>query len=403
MSADHSKLNALKIDRSMEDRSGGRRWLWLLLLLALALAGFWIVGRAPAPPAVVSVSARASSSSADQTVLNASGYVTARRRATVSAKTTGKVMEVLIEEGMRVEAGELLARLDDSNLRASLVLAQSQVIAAQTALQETKARWSQAQRVLKRTESLLLGKVSTPARRDSDQSLLDVLAARLERQLQEVRVAQSGVLVWQQQLDDMVIRAPFSGVVISKDAQPGEMISPVSAGGGYTRTGIGTLVDMESLEIEVDVNEAYINRVVAGQQVVARLDAYPDWECLCTVIAIVPTANRQKATVRVRIGFETLDPRIFPDMGVKVAFRDSVIQKDEVAGVAIPSQTLHNKDNQPIVFVLMGGHLERRAVRLGDVQGDDTVIIAGLQVGERVMLTGPANPVDGMLVKEVEP
>ena len=144
--------------------------------------------------------------------------------------------------------------------------------------------------------------------------------AHLAQQKLDVVVAERNVALWQQQMDDMIIRAPFDGVVTTKDAQPGEMISPVSAGGGFTRTGIGTIVDMDSLEIEIDVNESYINRVEPGQPVEATLDAYPDWKIPCKVIAIIPTADRQKSTVKVRVGFDQLDPRILPDMSVKVAF-----------------------------------------------------------------------------------
>jgi HlyD family secretion protein len=277
------------------------------------------------------VAREASSGSGDRTLLNASGYVTARREATLSSKITGRVTEVLIEEGQAVIAGQVIARLDDTNVRANLLLARAQVEAVVSAQEESRVRIREAELDLQRQSNLLTAKVSPQS--DFDRAEASVLAwkARLAQQQSERVVAERNVAIWEQQLDDTVIQAPFAGVVTSKNAQPGEMISPMSSG-GFTRTGICTIVDMESLEIEIDVNESYINRVKPGQPVEAALDAYSEWKMPCKVIAIIPTADRQKSTVRVRVGFNQLDPRILPQMGVKVAFR-------EVASAATPSST----------------------------------------------------------------
>ena len=253
-------------------------------------------------------------------VLNASGYVTARRRATVSSKVTGKVLEVFVEEGQAVRKGQVLARLDDSQVRAALAVARAQLTTARGAAAEDQARLREAERQFKRLNQLVDEKVVGRAEVETAQATVESLKARIALATQQVEVAQSQVAALEVDLADMVVRAPFDGVAISKDAQPGEMISPVSAGGGFTRTGIGTIVDMSSLEIEVDVSESYINRVRPDQPVEAVLDAYPDWRIPGHVITTVPTADRQKATVKVRIGFEQLDPRILPDMGVKVSF-----------------------------------------------------------------------------------
>ena len=326
MSQPKPSLSDLRIDDHARYGGSGRMGLGLLVLVLAAVAGaaLWYWFRAPrAVPVRVAavVETGANPGGGGPAVLNASGYVTARRRATVSSKMTGKVVEVLVEEGMAVKAGQVLARLDDTTLRRYLELAEAELrrIAADgrrnrgaaqggppDARSRTRARCATA---------FPARRISTAPRRRWTRS-----KARLELTREQVTVAERQVAVRRTDLDDTVIRAPFSGVALSKDAQPGEMVSPVSAGGGFTRTGISTIVDMSSLEIEVDVNESFINRVTPGQKVEATLDAYPDWRIPAHVITIVPTADRQKATVLVRIGFEKLDPRILPDMGVKVAF-----------------------------------------------------------------------------------
>jgi RND family efflux transporter MFP subunit len=307
---------------------------------------------------------------------------------------------VLIEEGMRVEEGQLLARLDDSNTRVNLALAIAEVAAARSGLDETRVRLREAEVELDRQQQLRARDLSSASTVDTAQAQVDSLAARIDQQAEQVKVAEARVQLWQQELDDRQIRAPFTGVVVTKNAQPGEMISPVSAGGGFTRTGIGTIVDMSSLEIEVDVNESYINRVSAGQPVEAVLDAYSDWQIPAEVIAIVPTADRQRATVRVRIGFRELDPRILPDMGVKVAFRDAAPVEARTA-LAVPRSALRQLDGKDMVLVFRDDAVLARTVVLGEVQGDLAFIESGLRAGERVVIAGPAELADGDRVREV--
>jgi RND family efflux transporter MFP subunit len=338
--------------------------------------------------------------------LNASGYVTARRQATVSSKVTAKVLEVLIEEGMAVKEGQILARLDATNTEASSRLAEAELRAAKTALEETRVQLEESKLRLERTRSLVADAVLSQAELDRIQAERDSLAARLERQTEEVIVAERRVAVWQQQLEDTVIRAPFDGIVTTKDAQPGEMISPVSAGGGFTRTGIGTVVDMTSLEIEVDVNESYINRVRPEQEVEAILDAYPDWRIPARVIAIVPTADRDRATVRVRIAFESLDPKILPDMGVKVAFREERVEQAGRSAVFIPRSAVRADNGRDVVFVVSGSKAERRAVALGlasQPDSDEVLVLSGIIGGEQVVVEGPADLADGDAVRVREP
>lgn len=394
-------LDGLRIERDPATDSGARSWWWLAILLGVMVVaglGWWLMR--PAAAEVVTAVAREVEPSEGQTVLNASGYVTARRQATVSSKFTGKVVEVLIEEGMEVEEGQVLARLDATNVSASLRLAEAELRAAQTALEETRVQIREAKLNLERTEALVEDNVVSQAELDRVRAAADALQARLERQGQEEAVAQSRLAVWKQQLEDTIIRAPFDGVVTTKNAQPGEMISPVSAGGGFTRTGIGTVVDMASLEIEVDVNESYIHRVEPSQRVEATLDAYPDWKIPSHVIAIVPTADRDRATVRVRIGFDELDPRILPEMGVKVAFQGDETEPTSGRAVKIPEGAVTRDGERDVVFVVREGRAERRAVNVGNTDGDAVVVLSGIAPGESVVVEGVEGLADGDRVEE---
>ena len=397
MSTERPSLDDLKIDRSGDGAEPrGYLWIVILALVLVGAAGLYFFLREPRKEVTTMAARETQLSSSGQTVLNASGYVTARRQATVSSKVTAKVLEVLIEEGMAVKEGQVLARLDASNTDASLKLAEAELRAAKTALDETKVQLAESKLRLDRTRALVKDSVVSQAELDRIQAETDSLEARLGRQREEELVAERRLDVWTQQLEDTIIRAPFDGVVTTKDAQPGEMISPVTAGGGFTRTGIGTVVDMSSLEIEVDVNESYINRVRAGQAVEAVLDAYPDWTIPARVIAIVPTADRDRATVRVRIGFEALDPRILPDMGVKVAFREEVQEQASRRAVLIPRAALRKDEGRDVVFVVAGERVERRAVNVGvDAGGEDALVLAGISAGERVVVEASADLAEG--------
>jgi len=410
-------LAALKLDRS--DRGGsprrvGRRVAMVLLVVA-AGAGWWYWRQ----PRVVTVKTAAvvarapgGQGSADEAVLNASGYVTARRRATVSSRITGKVVAVYVEEGMAVKEGQVLARLDDSTTRAMLQLAEAQLASARTQLVETEVRIREAEIALGRQQRLVKEGIVPEADIDTATAQVDALRARLQAARQDVNVAEQQVALRQTDMADTVIRAPFSGMAVSKDAQPGEMISPVSAGGGFTRTGICTIVDMTSLEIEVDVNESYITRVSDGQPVRAVLDAYPDWSIPAHVITTVPTADRQKATVLVRIGFDALDPRLLPDMGVKVTFLKAAptgaaadaSRADTAPTLWVPTSAIRREDGgQTFVLVAVGGRAARRTVTVGRVTGSDTQITAGVSAGERVIVDAPATLADGMPIEETRP
>ncbi|PPE74319.1 efflux RND transporter periplasmic adaptor subunit [Solimonas fluminis] len=397
-------LEQLRIDHSARAPQPGpwKRWLAAgAVLLALAAAAAAILG-GEKPPEVTTVTARAAGPGASASVLDASGYVVARRQATVSSKVTGKVVEVLLEEGRRVEAGQVLARIDDVNAQAQLALAQSQLAAARSQLTTVQVQLAEADRQLLRTRELAQRKLLSQQALDTAQANADGLRAQLDTAKQNIGVAERGVTVQQRALEDTVVRAPFAGVITVKNAQPGEMISPLSAGGAGTRTGIGTLVDMESLEIEVDVNENFINRVQPGQPAAARLNAYPDWEIPCTVIAVIPTADRSKATVKVRVGFQQKDPRILPEMGVRVAFRENTAEKKDQPpqGVLVPAQAVQKQGDGGVVFLVREDlTLERRAVKLGGGDDRELSVLGGLSGGERLAVGDFAQFTDGKKVK----
>jgi RND family efflux transporter MFP subunit len=403
-------LAALRIERPPERSGVVRVVVWTLVLVVLAGLGragwAWATRERPIEVQVSPVTERVAGTQA--AVLNATGYVTARRRATISSKITGKVVEVNVEEGMAVKEGQVLARLDDANPRAALAFAEAQAEAARHNIAESEVRLADARLTLSRRMQLVKEKVVAQSEVDQAQADVDSIAARIAATREMVRVAERQVAMQQTDLDNTIIRAPFSGVAITKDAQPGEMVSPVSAGGGFTRTGICTIVDMKSLEIDVDVNESYINRVVSGQDVTAVLNAYPDWQIPARVITMVPTADRQKATVLVRIGFKQLDPRILPDMGVKVTFLAVAARGPDTAGKApaagrstllVSKSAVRTDNGQAVVFVARRDNsVERRAVRTGGEDGSKLEVVAGLTAGESVVVSPSSALKDGAIV-----
>ena len=397
-----NKLDQLRIEREPEVESQPRRWILLILgVIVLAALAYWFFMRSPAAIEVRTAVAREISSQTASTVLNASGYVTARRQATVSSKFTGKVVEVLIEEGMEVEKDQVLARLDDANVATSYALAEAQLRSAETSLKETSALLNEANAIFRRTRNLVDRQLASEAEMDRARAGSESLAAQLERKHADVRVAEKQLDVYRQQLEDTIIRAPFTGIVVAKNAQPGEMISPVSAGGGFTRTGVGTIVDMSSLEIEIDVNETYINRVKPGQQILATLDAYPNWSIPCHVIAIIPTADRQRATVEVRVGFDELDSRILPDMGVKVAFQEpGAANLSDRAGVVIPQSAVSESGGKQYVLLVVDNMVERRAIATAGERGQEILVSSGIAGGDKVIINAPSGLKDGERVKE---
>ena len=365
MSDRENLLNNLKIDRSAPPAAGGQQSskLYLLAISVLIVGLFWWLFLSDDELKEVTtftVKSLEMSDASATSILDASGYVVARRRATVSSKMTGKVMKVFIEEGMYVEEGQILAQLDDSTMQADLNYSQSQL--------------NEAKRIFNRTQELAKDELASQAALDAARASVEGLEA-----LNAIR---------KQVVQDMKILAPFSGVVVYKAAQPGEMISPVSAGGGFTNTGICTIVDMDSLEVEVDVNEAFINRVKPGQPVITNLNAYPKWDIPSEVIAIIPTADRNKATVKVRIALLERDERVLPDMGSRVSFLRKLENKSpEIIkeGVMIPLAAVAIKDDQSVVQALEGSKIRLTKVEVAEETANYARVIDGLKSGMTVV------------------
>ena len=419
MSLDQNTLDSLKIDRGAPSRSSGSARGWIVALVVVAVAGgagaYWLLGEQPIEvelATAVAAPAATGGAPAGAAVLNASGYVVARREATVSAKVTGKITAVLIEEGMVVEEGQLLAQLDDQTLRPQLDLAKTQLEARRAELAEVAVRRAEAEREQSRLERLKTESLSSEREVDKAQSEVAALRARFAALERAVDVAEATVRVSEQAIEDLEVRAPFAGVIVSKNAQPGEMVSPISAGGGFTRTGIATLIDMSSREIEVDVNESFINRVRSGQKTEAVLDAYPDWVIPSHVINIVPTADRQKATVKVRTGFDELDPRILSNMGVKVTFLDSS-GRDEPStssgepparpAARLPASALQRDGDTSFVWRVRGDRVERVAVRVGAERRGEVEVLSGINAGDVVVASAATELTEGAAVEAAAP
>jgi RND family efflux transporter MFP subunit len=405
MALDTESLGSLRIDRTTVSSGGNRTGLYatIAVVVVVLAAGAWFYLR-PKPTEITTVVAEAESSgpSLGTSVLNASGYVVARRMATVSSKVTGKVLEIYVEEGMEVKKNQVLARLDPENSSTMLTMAERELEAARRNLTEIEVRLAEARRNLERNETLVKQQLVSQTALDTSRAEANALAARLAASEAQVKVSESSLAMRRIDYNDLNVRAPFDGVVISKDAQPGEMISPMSAGGGFTRTGIATIVDMSSREVEVDVNEAYINRVKSNQRVEATLDAYPDAPLAAHVVNIVPTADRTKATVRVRIGFEKLEPQILPDMGIKVRFLDDQpVQPVATQGprIRVPAVAVQKVEGESYVWVVSGGRVERRAVTIGPESEGTIEIRAGVNSGDELVSPVVQGLVDGGKVK----
>jgi len=405
MALNQDALNALRIERSdgPAPSSGSRSRIILIVATVIIIAAFgawWLSSNRAVDVETIEVTATRSASNNVASVLDASGYVVARRIATVSAKSMGQVEEVLIDTGDRVTQGQVLARLDGSTVRKQVELSTQQLEATRAQLDDVHARLINAQRAAKRADQLREEKLISEADHDTALANLASLEAQYAAAQHQVAASESNMKVQQQTLTDLAVRAPFAGVVVAKAAQPGEIISPMSAG-GFTRTGIATIVDMESLEIEVDVNESFIHRVKPDQKTEAVLDAYPDWTIPSHVISIVPTADRAKATVKVRVGFDKLDPRILPDMGVKVRFMDNGSESSSAGAslIELPSTAIVNDSNHRYVWRINDGKAERVAVSTGVERDGKIQILAGVQVGDHLVNHPIDTLQDGMKIK----
>lgn len=409
MSTNADLLKELRIDRQAPQSEEPRRWPWIVLavvvvLAVLAAAGWWLFGGERAVVVrTATVLPLSAGGSASASVLDATGYVVARRIATVSAKITGKVRDVRIEEGQRVAEGEIMATLDPIDADAQRSLSAAQLSAARSQLGAVQAQLAQAEAEATRLGSLVTQQLVSKSQYDQAIASRGSLRAQLVTAQRNIDVSADALAISDLGVDNTIVRAPFAGVVIAKAAQPGEIISPLSAGGGFTRTGIGTIVDMDSLEVEVDVSEAYIGKVQPRMPVEATLNAYPDWKMPAEVIAIIPTADRSKATVKVRIALKQKDPRIVPDMGVRVSFLDKPAPASATSaqpkGVLVPTAALVDRGGDA-VFVVRDNLARLTRVQLGELRGDNRIVRSGVTAGDTVVVDPPPTLADGAAVRD---
>jgi RND family efflux transporter MFP subunit len=397
-------LNQLRIDRTaVEDHGSTRRWVLIgssiVLVVALGAGAWWFMSKPSGIPVADAVARGVRSSSSNgaaargASMLDASGYVVARRSATVASKIIGRVVEVHIEEGQRVKEGEVIAKLDDAITRANLLQARAQLQQAEANLAASKVALDDALPIFQRNERQMQASVISAQTFDTAKAAYNAAKSDFDVRTRAIEVAKAGLTLAERNQDDTVVRAPFAGVVTVKAAQAGEIVSPQSAGGGFTRTGIGTIVDMDSLEVEVDVSENFINRVRPEQPATIKLNAYPDWEIPAAVIAVIPTADRSKATVKVRVAFKEKDDRVLPEMGARVSFLSS--PETPAAGgapvtaqqaVLVPNEAVQPNGETGAVFIINGNNtVERRVVRLGSRTSEGQLVLSGISPGTRVV------------------
>ena len=389
-----------------ESEASRRRWLVplaaaLVVVALLAGAGAWFYVTRAIAVQVATATAPGVAGGAPGAVLQATGYVTARRQATVSTQITGTLTQVLIEEGDHVQKGQVIARLEDAGLRASLAVAEANAKSAEAQVTQAAAQLKQSEADARRQDTLVDSGMISKQGAEQSRTAVASAAAQLDARRREVDAARAQVQQAKVNFDYAVVRAPFTGVVTVKAAQVGEIVSPLSAGGGFTRTGVGTIVDMDSLEVDVDVSESYIGQVKPDMPAEAVLSAYPAWKIPAHVIAIVPSADRGKATVKVRVALEQKDARIVPDMGVRVSFLQAKAAPaaEATKGVLVPAQAIADRGGRSVVFVVEGAKAVQRAVQPAakDV-GAMKLVPEGLKAGDRVVVSPPPALQDGASV-----
>ncbi|MFB3850382.1 MAG: efflux RND transporter periplasmic adaptor subunit [Acidobacteriota bacterium] len=384
---EENKIQKLKIDDSK--RLNNQNWLktfFIIVFCIVVVLVFLFLKKKPLEVEVIKVSKLKNGEPI--VVLNASGYVTPRRKATVAAKITGRVKEIFVDEGSLVKEGQILAILDESDAKAAVERARWAKKVVEASLKGTKAKLEEAEKNLRRGNELVKSGFLDEQSFDKLNSDFIYLKGQYESQLKAIEEAEAAVKVAERDLENCKVTAPFDGVVISKDAQPGEMVSPFSAGGGFTRTGIITIVDMKSLEIEVDVSESSLSKIFENQKVWAVLDAYPNIKFSGKVRTVIPSADRQKATVKVRITFDKSDPKILPDMGIRVSFLE---EGKDLSGIFIPKSSLLEEGEKSFSFIFNDGRLEKRELKTGEETESEIQILAGLKEGELIALNPPEN------------
>lgn len=383
-------LSALRIDRSAPPPSGPGRWplVAVLAVVLVAAAVFAWTRLAPGGPSVrVGIAEATGGGSATGAGISANGYVVARTKASVSSKILGRLAWIGVTEGSRLREGEIIARLESADYEAAALASRANVASVE-------AQLAQARRDLQRTQALRRDQLVSDADLEGVQTRLEVLTAQLGAARAQAELARVNV-------ENTNVRAPFAGTVLRKDAEVGEIVAPSSAGGGLTRTAIVTMADLQTLEVEVDVNEAYIAQVRNGQGARITLDAYPDTSFTGRVRQVVPTADRQKATVLVKVAILDRDPRILPEMGAKVVFtaREGAAAVAAPRRVLAPAAAVVRSADGAAVWVLEDGAVRRVSVDVGEARGERLEVRQGLSGGESLVLEPPAGLKDGLKVR----
>ncbi|HUL04051.1 MAG TPA: efflux RND transporter periplasmic adaptor subunit [Gemmatimonadales bacterium] len=405
-------LSKLRIDRDQPPPAVRRalmRVIWFAGAAIVIIAGLviWMKRGSAVPVKVVTASVAAGDAGGGggggAVGVVANGYVVARTKAAVSAKIAGRLASLGVSEGSQVREGEVIARLENSDYQAAVGEAEAQLATARATLVEAQADRDQLQRELDRVRDIQSKSPNLVSQQEVDvaDSRARQGAARVEAQTARVEAASAGLRMARANLDNTVIRAPFSGTVLRKEAEVGEVVAP-SVGGGLTRGAVVTMADLSTLEVEVDVNEAYISRVYGGQKARIILDAYGDTAFHGAVRQVVPTADRQRATVQVKVAIQDHDPRILPEMGAKVEFLDSVPKGDASASaprrITVPAAAVRSENGQSVVWIVRNDRLERRNVDAGPVSGNLREIRSGLAGGELLLVDGLESPRDGQRV-----
>jgi HlyD family secretion protein len=405
-------LGKLKLDRDPPPavrRAFGRNLILVAVLLVVVAAGALFVRRGSAPQVqtiVATLSQPAGGSVAAGAVsVTANGYVAARTRASVSAKVPGRLASLTVDEGSTLKKGDIIARLENADYQAAVAEAQASLASARAQVIEARAERDQMRREAARMRNLKATNPGLIAEQDVDaaESRAAQTEARTGSAEARVEAASASLRFAQANLDNTYIRAPFAGTVLRKEAEVGEVVAP-SVGGGLTRGAVVTLADLGTLEVEVDVNEAYIARIRHEQEARITLDAYPDTSFRGTVRQVVPTADRQRATVQVKVSITDHDPRILPEMGARVDFLEQAREgpMEPTAGATrfrLPASAVREREGKTVVWLIRDGKLEAREVSAGPVSGGFREIRSGLSGGEMVLTGGVDAPTPGMRVK----
>jgi RND family efflux transporter MFP subunit len=406
-------LSKLRIDRdapSAPVRKALRRNLIIFGVALVIIAGVAFALEARAVPVVHVVTAAASTSGATAaggaTAVTANGYVAARTKASVSAKIPGRLAFLGVSEGSFVHRGDVIARLDNADLLAAISQAQANISSAQASVLEAGADRDQLVREAARLRDIRAGDPKLLSAQDLEAATSKAAQAEARYNAAVARKgsADAALQLAQANNDNTIIRAPFTGTVLRKDAEVGEVVAP-SVGGGLTRGAVVTMADFSTLEVEVDVNEAYIGRITNGQLARITLDAYPDTTFRGVVRQVVPTADRQRATVQVKVSITDHDPRILPEMGAKVDFLEPTdshatnAAPAPRASVRIPEAAMKTDGGTSVVWIVRDGRLVRRPITTGPVSGGFLEVRSGLNGGEQLLVSGVDAPADGMRVK----